>query len=453
MSDRDHLFISYASEDHVFARWLALRLTSEGYKVWLDQFKLLGGESWPRDIDVAIKTRTFRMLGLLSKNSIAKANPVKERTLALTLAKQPGMAGFLVPLNVDGMPASDLDWLTSDINFVPFSSSWEKGIRQLIKLLDREQCPKFEGDGRAIVTSLESASDLTTTTPEVLISNACEFKQIPTTVETYMVSPSISEDRLTDAARNWAFYAITPHRVVAFHPPDDDLATWLHAERARSDPWRKMPEIDGVCTNNIVAALLRRCAETKCRARGFTWSGFADAYCCQLPFGKNLSVRLPLGKTTVQTSGQRTFFRVGSPKIQYRHWLAIRPQIVRNLIDEFTLVWKLSLHFTDTNNIPLPVSQRQSRRKFLTRNWRNRQWLVRHLGVIQHLADSDGCIRVGGEQEKQVVLDCATLCFTASKGIDESKLEKAEEISDDVPLEDDLDQDDEVEGNEDEDVE
>src|ERR1700722_707840 len=101
MDDRDHLFISYAWENQAFARWLALRLTSEGYKGWIDQFKLFGGESWTRDIDTAIKTRTFRVLGLLSKHSIAKPNPLKERTLALNIAKQPGMQGFLIPLNVD----------------------------------------------------------------------------------------------------------------------------------------------------------------------------------------------------------------------------------------------------------------------------------------------------------------------------------------------------------------
>src|SRR6202044_1348485 len=74
-SSRDHLFISYASEDGEFAEWLALRLTAEGYKVWIDRFKLLGGESYPEDIDVAIKNRSFRMLALLSRYSIHKPNP------------------------------------------------------------------------------------------------------------------------------------------------------------------------------------------------------------------------------------------------------------------------------------------------------------------------------------------------------------------------------------------
>jgi hypothetical protein len=66
---RDHLFISYASEDGDFAEWLSVRLTAEGYKLWCDRTHLLGGESYPNDIDHAIKERTFRLLALLSHAS------------------------------------------------------------------------------------------------------------------------------------------------------------------------------------------------------------------------------------------------------------------------------------------------------------------------------------------------------------------------------------------------
>jgi len=50
----DHLFISYATEDAGFAEWLSVRLAAEGYKVWCDRTNLLGGESYPKDIDRAI---------------------------------------------------------------------------------------------------------------------------------------------------------------------------------------------------------------------------------------------------------------------------------------------------------------------------------------------------------------------------------------------------------------
>ncbi len=82
----DHLFISYATEDAALADWLTLKLTAQGYKVWCDRFKLLGGERFPRDIDIAIKEKTFRLLSLISRDSLAKENPTKERTLALSIA-------------------------------------------------------------------------------------------------------------------------------------------------------------------------------------------------------------------------------------------------------------------------------------------------------------------------------------------------------------------------------
>src|SRR5439155_19127005 len=127
MDEHDHLFISYAYEEHEFAEWLTLRLTAAGYRVWCDKIQLLGGESYPRDIDRAIKERTFRVLALLSHHSISKPNPVKERTLALNIAKQRHV-DFLIPLNVDGLLPAELDWMTSDLTFVPFHQGWDAAL-------------------------------------------------------------------------------------------------------------------------------------------------------------------------------------------------------------------------------------------------------------------------------------------------------------------------------------
>jgi hypothetical protein len=435
MDDRDHLFISYAWEDQAFARWLALRLTSEGYKVWIDQFELLGGESWPRDIDVAIKTRTFRMLGLLSKHSIAKPNPVKERTLALTIAKQPGMKGFLIPLNLDGLAPVELDWLTSDITFIPFASSWATGLNQLLKLLARESCPKGSGDGRAIACAADSISEVLLCQPDLLTSNAQRFSQVPSHLSTFVIDSRFDRGDAIDAARDWAFYTISPHRVVAFHPPPPGLATWLRVDKVRDSEWRTASTVEGVNSLNIVAALLRASIETRCRQCGLAWSPDAEAYYFQGPLGQDLPVQLPSGgKTRAQHSGQRTYFRIGQPKTPYRYRIAAKPSVDRGFLAEFALTWRLRFHFTDTNDVPLPTALRQSRRKHLTRNWFNHHWLVRQLAVMQYLAGADGMIRVGPVGSQQVILDCSPLSFTASKAIDEAKLEELEEIGDDIPV-------------------
>ena len=137
----EHLLINYATEDWALAEWLTRKLTAEGYRVWCDRFMLLGGESYPREIDEAIKNRTFRMLSLLSRASLTKPNPLKERTLALNIARERGI-DFVIPLNVDGLRPTELDWMSSDLTFIPFSHGWAAGLRQLLAKLRSIDTPR-----------------------------------------------------------------------------------------------------------------------------------------------------------------------------------------------------------------------------------------------------------------------------------------------------------------------
>ena len=70
---RNMIFLSHATpEDNEFARWLALQLANEGYAVWCDLTKLLGGEDFWKDIQEAIRTRSVRFLFVLSRSSNTK---------------------------------------------------------------------------------------------------------------------------------------------------------------------------------------------------------------------------------------------------------------------------------------------------------------------------------------------------------------------------------------------
>ena len=124
---RDHLFVSYASEDGEFAEWLTLKLTGEGYRVWCDRLKLLGGESYPRDIDRAIGTQSFRMIAVLSKHSLLKENPVKERAKGHAISRQEKI-DFVIPLLIDDTRPDQLDWMTSDLTYINFRDSWARGL-------------------------------------------------------------------------------------------------------------------------------------------------------------------------------------------------------------------------------------------------------------------------------------------------------------------------------------
>ena len=85
----------------------------------MDRLKMLGGESWPRDIDEAIRTRTFRMLGVISRTSLDKPAPLRERTFAQKLAESLGIRDFLNPLDLGGLNRDEMQWMLSDTCTIP----------------------------------------------------------------------------------------------------------------------------------------------------------------------------------------------------------------------------------------------------------------------------------------------------------------------------------------------
>jgi proline dehydrogenase len=75
---RNLIFISHASEDFEFSQWISLQLAKEGYGVWCDLTKLLGGENWPQEINEALQTRTQKFCFVLSRTSNKKDDPLNE---------------------------------------------------------------------------------------------------------------------------------------------------------------------------------------------------------------------------------------------------------------------------------------------------------------------------------------------------------------------------------------
>jgi len=175
--EREHLFISYATEDWPLAEWLTLRLTSEGYRVWCDRFKLLGGESYPRDIDKAIANSTFRFIGLLSKNSIDKENPLKERTQALNIARE-RKEDFIIPIKVDDIRLTELGWMMSDLTYIDFSRNWAAGYGQLLKKLESVSAPRPLENGKSIASQVFLDSNAMKDEPERVHSNCLQIVKI-----------------------------------------------------------------------------------------------------------------------------------------------------------------------------------------------------------------------------------------------------------------------------------
>ena len=177
---QDHVFVSYAWEDIAFVEWLVYKLTALGYKVWCDRIKIFGGEPYPKDIDEAIKSRTHRFLAVMSKHSVDKPNPRKERTTAHNISKDRKI-NFIIPLNI-GLKPTDFDWMSSDLSYVDFTCNWAKGLVSLLKALRKAETPCPIEKGRDLVSNSIIAEEIIRNEPETIYSNFLNIKKIPEAV-------------------------------------------------------------------------------------------------------------------------------------------------------------------------------------------------------------------------------------------------------------------------------
>jgi len=431
---REHLFISYASEDEALAEWLALKLTAEGYRVWCDRFKLLGGESYPKDIDFAIKNQTFRLIALLSKNSISKPNPLKERTLAMNISRERKI-DFLIPLNVDGLKPTELDWMTSDLTFISFYNSWAEGLKSLLGKMQSIKTPQPLKDGRIIAAETFFPSEIITNNEEVIYSNILHFSQLPEAIKRYELNRNLENNEVDNILKIWPFYPVDRRTVLAFHLPNEPLPDKLTVRYKGGTVWQLTKEIDGIKTKDVGSSLLKKSLIYKALNKGLVWT--QDRKHLYFPKGLLHNNRINLtsyrgNKISILVSGERKNRQIGIKEYKkYRYHLSPTFRIIRNLKEEFMVRLGVRLYFVWDNGDQMAPRSAFSRRKVICKYWYNHEWLIRLLAICQFMSDGRENIIIGDSPREQIIISSKLLKFTAPFGLDEAKLSKQRiEISD-----------------------
>lgn len=184
-AERDMLFLSHAWENNDVTQWLALQLARDRYGVWCDLTKLLGGENWPSEINNAIKARTQKFLFVLSRSSNKKDNTLGELELARSIAKECSFENFIIPLRVDDIQKSELDFRLQGIEWVDFMDGWYAGMQKLSKLFERDGVIKNISFGPPSVNSWWSQRGSSPTPlvmkEEPLSSNKIKIISLPET--------------------------------------------------------------------------------------------------------------------------------------------------------------------------------------------------------------------------------------------------------------------------------
>ena len=384
---RKLLFISYAYEDQVFAKWLARKLAFYGYGVWIDQIEILGGESWVKEVDVAIKDRSFRLLGLLSKSSIGKDNPRKERTLALQLGKQRKTDDFLITLNLDGVQP---DWTLSDISWISFRESWADGLRRLLKKLESLDAPRIHAGNSAIAkAALDRGASLLFQKSEALTTNWMPFVQVPEALRIYDTS-DLSKEQEQACCDLWPHYRLEPGRTAAFSPPPSEFAQVVKQTKEVVH-WPSFDSIHDTSTHNIVSRLLNRSVHSWLIRAGCILGADYSAYYLPAPFRGESIFRfkdVDDKQSYIRVAGSIRLYRPNSAPEEVIHHPAIRYVIRKTDLGSFVIQLRPGVALFDGAHKPVTGRKVGPRTKKVTRAYFNEKWRKRLMAFSQLLAQS-----------------------------------------------------------------
>jgi hypothetical protein len=427
-AERDHLFISYAWEEGALAEWLYRKLTALGYLVWCDRFKMFGGEQWPKDIDVAIKTRTYRMLALLSRASLAKPNPRKERQIALALSRERGEEDFLIPLNVEGIRPTELGWELSDINFIPFQR-WSDGLAQLLRKLEEVGAHRPLIDrGPALAAETFIPPSVLKDEGEPLVSNCLRVTTVPPIIHRFQFSRDVAEVERRELQKRWAFEKVDSRKVLAFTQPPMDSVPECAITAAGGSSWRDVDRIEGIKAQHVARSLVKKSVTVHGLSLGLLPT--EDGSMAYFPPGlfpqEKLWYRDYTGrKNYVGVVGERRFGKGRS-----RYQLGATFWLRTDVLNDWAIQVKLRLHLTDPSGKPIEPRAVNSRRKKITKGWWNHEWLARHLALVAFLAggrdgsvDAPGEIVIGATPAEQIRLSARLESTVVRPAIDDEALE------------------------------
>lgn len=443
------LFLSHANpEDNEFSRWLALQLANEGYPVWCDLTKLLGGEDFWADIEQAIRDKTKKFLYVLSRSSNRKPGPLQELQVALSVARQAGLSDFVIPILIDDLPHTGTNIQLARLNAIPFNQGWATGFRTLLEKLQKDQVakdPRFTPNAVAAWWESQTSSECEVIQePEEYLSNWFPIRNLPPTIYFHLVTPY--DPRLLNMGR--FPYPARRHGVAIVSFADAGSLSSatsscpISASHAVSTDdfltGRAAPSVlRSQDARNILSDLLRKSWENYVGSKGLLKYSLANRSIAAF-FADGL---LPNNKVAVPRAGAGPRNVVGFSTRKDRngnvvgrtYWhfaLECRPTIIPDLA--FAAISHV-LFSDDGRSIWTSKARLHRSRRSECKDWWNPEWRDRSIGVMKWLAGGEDYVRLNLGTDGDVEVDPNPIHFKSPVSYQEPK--SKQELNETEPFE------------------
>lgn len=391
---RDLIVIDHLKEDHAFAVWLFGRLSAAGYSVWCSGVAPLVGEDADSSIRTLIRQRAIVYLPVLSKAS-ERAPDLRSRMAVAT-----EQAAHVMPCWLSGLDAQTFESRVAALLPARFEDGWAGGLSSIVRKLEVLGVSKpLVGEvGSSIALRAYGVQPLLRQEPEWLYSNVFPVS-VPTTIRAYELDPD-------SAPLDEQLEHLWPHvryGEVVFSFMDVPKGVRLGHREPRLLAWRASADCLGIPSDDLVKVLVRRTLLMACRDAGYQWcASHKTLYLDEAERQRHAYQHVDGRYTHVSLTGVRSI-RSGERKVAFRFQLGPRFRVT---VDRERSVWVIvSLYVRLTDDLGEPLDKRliPARRKRVTKNWWNREWLRRTLCTMQVISGGaegvDGRIRVGAGKQ------------------------------------------------------
>lgn len=425
---RKLVFISHANpQDNEVALWFASRLAAEGYDVWSDVTKLIGGETFWDTIETVIRDHAACVVVLLSKEGHEKPGVLDEVNIAIAVERRLGLKGFVIPVRVDKMRFDDVRANLARKNIIDGSTDLRTALDQTLRALESLGVAKREQPSAEILAEWrkslplgggKEASDLNGRVFENKVAitawpgTLSRVRGLPSkpkfslaAIEPFLATAPVPNGELCFAGKSELYDALQDARglsitgSVATENALDGTAIELLGIRVRE-------------LRRALSQIIRNSWDHHCAALGMRKYQLSSGKFCwfeQLDFVEKNEVRF-----TDHMSQVRRRALVGRSEKRGVYW-HFGVEAVPSIVDGSV---RLRTHviFTEDGKTPIdsPARQHALRRGFC-RNWWNDRWRDLLAAMLARISRGEDTIRIVVTPQQSLEIDSRLASYEIGK--------------------------------------
>lgn len=449
-SARNIVFLSHATpEDNVLTLWLGTRLAAAGYTVWSDITKLIGGETFWDDIEEAIRSRSVKVISLISKVGVHKKGFKDELSLALAVERAQFLVDFVIPIRVDDISFSEFPAEIIRRNAIDFNGLWHQGLGKLIRKLEADATPRSSSptmdalsDWSRALLGIDSG---VIAESEDVVSNWLEITEMPKSICISKLRTGASTPDITGYP-----WPIEIRGINAFGFDRIDLTFPNHFELLSEADVSYFLEGGSILkrrdAQNILVSLFRLACEKHLQRTGFaaaTLSNGRVGYFHKID-GGGLKRTAFVGPTGI--SGSRALGGFSPKKNVYWHYA---PELYPFIEKRSRFSLTAHVVFSEDGETPITEAARSHRlRRSFCKTWWQDRWRDLMLAYLSSMSDEAGQVTVKLSESRALIFSKHPSTFLSPVSANSPGADKVEPEMSDDPDFGDLGIDDEEDGDE-----